>query len=118
MNTTISKLDDKTWEYKLVSTESGAPMTGQPDYAGTRSVLAVQAKNSATAAERAHLAGLLAQMGTYEAEMKGKAAELAAARAALAAGEGGVTVPPVAGNQRKERTSIRRLTRLGPCSRE
>lgn len=117
MNTTIRKIDDKTWEYKVVSTESGGPMTGQQNFAGTRAVLAAQEKNGATAEERAHAAGLLAQMGTYEAEMKSKAAELAQARAQMASGGGGVTAAAAAGGQTKERTSVHRLTRIGAtCS--
>jgi hypothetical protein len=112
MNTTISKIDEKTWEYKIVSTESGAPVTGQMNFAGTRAVLAAQAKNGATAAERAKAAGLLAQMGTYESEMKKAAAQLAEARAELA--QDGVTPEP---GHSIERTSIHRLTRIaGTCS--
>lgn len=104
-NTTIRKLDDKTWEYRVATLMSGAPMGGQPNYAATRTVLAAQAKNAATPAERAHAAELLAQMGAYEAEMKSKAAELAEGReqTGYAAGAG------AAGDAH---TSILRLTRI------
>lgn len=112
MQTTIRKIDEQTWEYKVVSTESGAAVTGQPDYAGARGVLAAQAKNGATAAERAKAAGLLAQMDEYEKEMKGAAAELAQARAEMG-GQAGAGLPMGgAGNRAKERTSIHRLTRI------
>lgn len=111
MQTTIRKVDDKTWEYKVVSTESGAAVTGQPDYAGARGVLAAQAKNGATAAERAKAAGLLAQMDEYEKEMKGAAAELAQARAEMG-GQAGAMPVGSAGAQSRERTSIHRLTRI------
>jgi len=104
-NTTIRKLDDRTWEYKVATVMSGSPMGGQPNYAATRTVLAAQAKNAPTAAERARAAELLSQMGIYEAEMKSKAAELAQGRAETdyAAGAG------AAGG---EHTSTVRLTRI------
>jgi hypothetical protein len=112
LNTTIRKLDGKTWEYRVVSIETGAAMAGQPDYAAARSVLAEQARNGASAAERSQAAALLAQMGGYESEMKNKSAELEQARAELA---GSGTLAPGVGKVAKKRTSILRLTRVGDC---
>ena len=110
LNTTIKKIDAKTWEYKLVTVDTGAPMTGLPDFAGTRAVLAAQAKNAATPAERAEAAKALSQMGAYEAEMKKNAADLAKAHAGLAAEQGAGAA--AAGKETMKRTIVQRLTRI------
>jgi len=109
LDITIRKVDAKTWEYKLITVDNGAPMTGQQDFAGMRRMLAEQAKTAATPKERAEAAASLAQMGAYETEMKKNAAELAAAQATMAKEQGsGAGV----GNHGSERTVIQRLTRI------
>ena len=112
LTTAIRKIDDKTWEYRIVTSGAPAPTSGQQDFAGMRRVLAEQAKTAATPKERADAAAMLAQMGAYEAEMKKNAADLAAARAELAAEEGGAAAVGGAGNQSTERTVVQRLTRV------
>jgi hypothetical protein len=114
LDITIRKVDAKTWEYRTVMVDNGAPMTGQQDFAGMRRVLDEQAKNAVTPKERADAAAALAQMGTYEAEMKKNATELSAAQAAMAKEQGGGAG---AGHPITERTSIQRFTRIAEtCS--
>lgn len=115
LNTAIKKIDDKTWEYRIVTSGNPAMMTGQQDFSGMRAMLAAQAKNAATPKERADAAATLSQMGAYEAEMKKNTADLAAARAEMAAEEGGGAAsvgPAGAGGYSTERTVVQRLTKI------